>query len=259
MSIAILRANGDLIWFDAITQFSERYTGTLSAHPLEKGNVVNDHTTINNIEMNLSGIISDADFNLTRPTITDDDAVNWKINNKQFVNNSPVDTTVSIEYKPGFSQFLPESISQFITPATPVVIVPDYDRPKFAARIKDELTQVQRTAENFSIVDFQNGRIWRVIDNCVMVSLDFTETPESGDAIYPVMTIHVARYVDTRSVRIPVVNKGRKTTKAKERTEKPGDDAASEQTTFTKDKSQAATAADTFFGSSTSSSTGTTQ
>lgn len=255
MSIAILRANGDLIWFDAISQFSERYTGTLSAHPLEKGNVVNDHTTINNIEINLSGIISDADFNLTRPSITDDDALNWKINNKQFVNNSPVDTTVSIEYKPGLNQFLPESIAQFITPAQPVVIVPDYDRPKFAARIKDELTQMQRTAENFSLVDFQNGRIWRVIDNCVMVSLDFTETPESGDAIYPVMAVHVARYVDTRSVKIPVINKGRKTSSATERPEVQGDSATTEQTKFTKEKTQAATSADLFFGKPTSETT----
>lgn len=248
MSYAILRANGDLIWFDAITNFSERYTGTLTAHPLEKGGVVNDHTTINNIEINISGIISDADFNLTRPVITDDDAVNWKINNKQFVNNSPVETTVEIEYKPGINQFLPESISQFVTPPQPVVIVPDNDRPKFAARIKDELTSVQRDAENFSLVDFQNGRIWRVIDNCVMVNLDFTETPESGDAIYPVMQIHVARYADTRAVKVPVSNKGRKTAKATERPKKEGDDATTEETKFT-GKSQAASASDIFTGS----------
>lgn len=251
MSYALLRANGDLIWFDAITQFSERYTGTLTAHPLESGNVVNDHTTINNIEINLAGIISDADFNLTRPTITDDDAQNWKINNKQFVNNSPVETTVSISYKPGLSQFLPESIAQFVTPSTPVVTVPDYDRPKFAARVKDELTAMQRLAENFSLVDFQNGRVWRVIDNCVMVNLDFTETPESGDAIYPVMVIHVARYADTREVKVqsPTTNKGRKSAPATVRTETTGDDAATDGTKFSKkDKSQAASVKDIFLG-----------
>lgn len=247
MSYAVLRANGDLIWFDAITQFSERYTGTLTAHPLERGGVVNDHTTINNIEINLAGIISDADFNLTRPTITDDDATNWKINNKQFVNNSPVDSVVTIDYKPGINQFLPESISQFITPPVPVVNVPDFDRPKFAARIKDELTFMQRSAENFSLVDFVNGRIWRVIDNCVLVSLDFTETPESGDAIYPIMQIHVARYVDTRMVKLAIRNKGRKTTKAVVRPETKGDDATTEGTTFT-GKSQAASAMDRFEG-----------
>ena len=252
MTIAILRANGDLIWFDAITQFSERYTGTLSVHPLESGNVVNDHTTINNLEMSLNGIISDADFNLDRPVITDDDARDWHINNKQFVNNSPVDTTVAITYRPGINKFLPASVSQFVTPPQPIVEVPDYDRPKFAARIKDELTFIQRTAENFSLVDFQYGRIWRVLDNCVMTSLDFTETPESGDAIYPVMTIMQARYATTKFVKIAVKNKGRKNSTATARDEKKGDDASTDKTGFSGDgsKSEAASAVDKFLGKS---------
>lgn len=250
MTIAILRANGDLIWFDAITQFSERYTGTLSVHPLESGSPVNDHTTINNLEMTLNGIVSDADFNLDRPVITDDDARDWHINNKQFVNNSPVETTVAINYKPGINKFLPASVSQFVTPAQPVVEVPNYDRPKFAARIKDELTFIQRNAENFSLVDFQFGRIWRVLDNCVMTSLDFTETPESGDAIYPNMTIMQARYATTRFVRIAVSNKGRKNSTATARDEKKGDDAQTEPTKFTGGKSEAASAADIFTGKS---------
>lgn len=247
MTIAVLRANGDLIWFDAITQFSERYTGTLTAHPLESGNAVNDHTTINNLEMTLNGIISDADFNLDRPTITDDDARDWHINNKQFVNNSPVDTTVAIQYKPGISKFLPASISQFVTPPQPIVIVPEYDRPKFAARIKDELTQIQTSAENFALVDFQNGRIWRVLDNCVCTHLDFTETPDSGDAIYPIMTIVQARYATTKTVKIAVTNKGRKNAPATARPEEEGDDAANQPTGYT-GKTQAATAADLLTG-----------
>lgn len=203
MTIAVLRQNGDLIWFDAILQFSERYTGTLSAHPLESGNVVNDHTTINNLEISLQGIVSDADFNLSRPTITQDDTRDWHINNKQFVNNSPVLTGVEIEYKPGLSRFLPESVGQFITPTIPTVNVPSADRPKFAARIKAELIDIQRYAENFSLVDFQDGKIWRVLDQCVLTGLDFTETPDSGDAIYPVMTIVQARYATTKTTTVP--------------------------------------------------------
>lgn len=247
MTIAILRPNGDLIWFDAITQFSERYTGTLTTHPLESGSTVNDHTTINNLEMTLNGIISDADFNLSRPTITDDDARDWHINNKQFVNNSPVSTTVEITSRPGVNKFLPASISQFVTQPEPVVMVPNYDRPKFAARIKDELTFIQVNAENFSLVDFQNGRIWRVLENCVLTNLDFTETPEAGDAIYPLMTIVQARYATTKFTKISVANKGRKNTTATARTEKAGDDAKSEPTTYTK-KTEAASAADVLTG-----------
>ncbi|QNR53869.1 hypothetical protein phiK7A1_081 [Pseudomonas phage phiK7A1] len=231
MTIAVLRNNGDLIWFDAILQFSEKYTGQVSSHPLESGNVISDHTVINNLTMTLQGIISDADFNMTRPTITDSDAENWHISNKQFVNNSPVEDAVVIKYKPGVSSYLPDSIAQFITPASPVVEVPMNNRPMAALGIKDRLTQMQRLAETFSLVDFHGNKIWRVLDNCVITSLDFTEVAEAGEAIFPNMTIEQCRFATTITAKIPkVVNKGRKGTTKKTREEKKGDDPVEEPT-----------------------------
>lgn len=232
MTIAVLRANGDLIWFDAITSFSERYAGTVSSHPLESGNVISDHTTINNLVMTLSGIISDADFNMTRPTITDSDANNFHISNKQFVNNSPVEKPVVINFKPGIGQYLPDSIAKFLTPSTPDVQVPDYNRPMAALGIKDRLTDMQRKAESFSLVDFHGDKIWRVLRDCVITSLDFTENVESGEAIFPNMTIEQCRYATTKTEKIPkAVNKGRKGTAKTVREKKPGDDPAAEPTT----------------------------
>lgn len=231
MTIAVLRANGDLIWFDAILQFSEKYTGQVSSHPLESGNVISDHTIINNLVMTLSGIISDADFNMTRPTLTDSDAENWGISNKQFVNNSPVGDAVVIKYKPGINEYLPDSIAQFITPASPVVEVPIYDRPMAALGIKDRLTFMQRSAETFSLVDFHGDKIWRVLDNCVLTSLDFTEVAEAGEALFPNMTIEQCRFATTLMTKIPkVVNKGRKGTAKVTREEKPGDNPDDEPT-----------------------------
>lgn len=225
MTIAVLRANGDLIWFDAVLQFSERYTGTVSSHPLESGNVISDHTTINNLVMTLSGVISDADFNMTRPNITDADAKNWHISNKQFVNNSPVDTPVIISYSPGINQYLPESVAQFITPSKPEVVLTEYNRPLAGLGIKDRLTQMQRNAENFSLVDFHGDKIWRVLDNCVITSLDFTETPDTGEAVFPNMTIEQCRYATTVKTKIAkAVNKGRKGTDKTVRDEKKNDD-----------------------------------
>lgn len=224
MTIAVLRANGDLIWFDAILQFSEKYTGQVSSHPLESGNVISDHTIINNLVMTLSGIISDADFNMTRPTITDADASNWGISNKQFVNNTPVNDAVVIKYKPGINEYLPDSIAQFITPAKPVVEVPLYNRPMATLGIKDRLTLMQRSAETFSLVDFHGDKIWRVLENCVLTALDFTEVAEAGEAIFPNMTIEQCRFATTAMTKIPkVVNKGRKGTAKTTREEKKGD------------------------------------
>lgn len=258
MTIAILRENGDLIWFDAITQFSERYSGSLSTHPLESGGLITDHVTSNNLAIQLSGIVSDADFNLSRPTITEDDSRDWNVNNKQFVNNSPVTSLVSITQEPSISRFLPESVSQFIPATEPIVTVPDSARPKFAAKIKDELINMAggiiglvgkdgrpKAQEVFSLVDFQDGKIWRVITNCIMTSLDFTETPESGDAIWPVMSIERAVFATTKSTTVPATaKKGRQNGKPTVRDEKKGDDAANGATTNTDNRTNKAKAED---------------
>lgn len=248
MTIAILRDNGDLIWFDAIKEFRERYTGAVSPHPLESGGVVTDHTTTNNLVIDLSGIISDADFNLSRPTITDDDSRDWKINNKQFVNNAPVTSYTTITMEPSISKFLPESIAQFVGTTAPSVVVPDSTRPKFATKIQTELTQMAggilgladangrpKAQEVFSLVDFRDGRIWRVIENCVMTSLEFAEDPTTGDAIFPVMTIERVKFATTKSTTVPKqAKKGRKNGTPKVRDKAAGDDAKTGQTSMTK-------------------------
>lgn len=252
MTIAILRENGDLIWFDAIKEFRERYSGAVSSHPLESGGLITDHTTTNNLVLELSGIISDADFNLSRPTITDDDSRDWKINNKQFVNNSPVTSYTTISMEPSISKFLPESIAQFVGTTAPVVTVPDSVRPKYAAKIQSELTQMAggvvglvdakgrpKAQEVFSLVDFRDGKIWRVIDNCVMTSLDFSEDPTTGDAIFPVMTIERVVFSTTKSTTVPkTTKKGRKNGTPTVRTEKSGDDPKSGPTSHTKGSSE---------------------
>lgn len=244
MTIAILRQNGDILWMDAITSFSERYTGTLSTHPLESGGVITDHTITNNLVIQMSGIVSDADFNLSRPIITDDNTRDYGITNKQFVNNAPVTSSVDISLSPSASRFLPESISQFLVPNTPIVTVPNADRPKFAKKIKDDLLLIAGgvlglvdskdrplAQEVFTLVDFEDGKIWRVIPNCIMTSLDFTETPDSGDAIYPVMTIERAKFATTKATNVPkTAKKGRKAGTTTDRPTVGGDSAKSSPT-----------------------------
>lgn len=255
-SIAILRENGDLIYFDAITTYSERYSGALSTHPLESGGVVTDHTTTNNTTIQLSGIISDADFNLTRPYITSDVSTNWGINNKTFVNNKPLIAGPTIQTPSNLTRLLPESVSQFMATTIPQVTPTRQERPKVAAKIRKELIEMaggigavsSRTEdinlgsvnangkmrgkpEIFSLVNFEDGTITGVIKNCVFTSLDFTETAETGDALYPVMSIECARFATTKTTTVPrTANKGRKSGKTTTRDTKTGDDASKEAT-----------------------------
>ncbi len=55
------RANaGTIITFDAVTKRSETNTATVTEHPVEKGFVISDHVTVDNVKIVVEGIISAA-------------------------------------------------------------------------------------------------------------------------------------------------------------------------------------------------------
>src|ERR1700745_2602783 len=65
MSIGLLnKQTGDLIWFDAVTNLSDSYSGQVTTKPIETGSVISDHVTVHNNGINFNGIISDVDFNV---------------------------------------------------------------------------------------------------------------------------------------------------------------------------------------------------
>lgn len=212
MTIAIKRDNGDLLWFDAVLTLGRQFSGTVSKHPLETGAVVTDHTTIDNEVINMSGVLSDADFNLRRPLIDAQQATELGLTNKQFVNNTPVTyddvsggsvyQNVTITDNGGVVQFLPESIGQFFGTQAPTVEVTDRSLAKPAIAVQADLITMFNDREQFTLLDFVGETISNAYTNCVMTSLSFSEDADSGDAVYPVMTIERVRYATSTSVRI---------------------------------------------------------
>lgn len=203
MTVAIKRKNGDLIWFDAVLQFSRQYSASVTQHPIESGGVITDHTILDNPIIQLSGVISDADFNLARPIITQSDADNFKITNKQFVNNAPVNTKVTITEQNTLGRFLPESVGQFLPVPTISVEVPASSKPKSAEMLQDDIRSMWQSREEFELISFRGSTIEDTFDNCIITSLDFTETPDGGDALYPNLTIERVTYVKSANVKIP--------------------------------------------------------
>jgi hypothetical protein len=207
MTYAVLRNNGDLLWFDAIRKVNEKYTGKVSSHPLESGNVISDHTTLNNIGITLSGVISAADFNTERPVVVSNGSLaGQSINQHSIKNDSPIlSTTPAVTISPataGISAYLPDSVSQYITPNTPVVTVAAAFAAFSVTDVKGSLIAMQRGAETFTLVEFDGGVVKKVFTNCIVTSLSFDETPESGYAIYPEMTIEQVRFATTKVVQI---------------------------------------------------------
>lgn len=238
MTIAIRRDNGDILWFDAIEGFDEALTSTVTKHPIATGGFIADHVTKDNPRFTLRGILSDADFNLNRPQLTTDDSayVGWQsVTSKQFVNNTPTKSPVSINSNVNvFKNFLPESISQFTSTSIPEVVVTPQPKVKSASAVRMNLVDMREKKEIFTLLDFEDDLIRRSWDFCVLTNLSFSETPDGGDAraLFPVMEIEQVTFSTVENIRIKLkpVNKGRQPGTASKRPEKVGDKAKVEQT-----------------------------
>ena len=205
MTVAIKREKGDLIWIDAVVQFGRTFASSVTKHPIETGAFVSDHTIIENPILTISGVISDVDFNLQRPTISESDklAKGWKT--KQFENNVPIpDNAVEVSSDNNvFKRFLPESVSQFFPEQPVTVTVNTETRPKTTEALENDLIEIRTMKERVDLVEFDGGRIKKVWKNCVLTSLAFQEDENSGDALWPDMTFEQVTYALSVNVTIP--------------------------------------------------------
>lgn len=243
MTYAIRRDNGDVLYFDAITNVEEQYSATITKHPLARGAFISDHTITDNKKFTLKAILSDADFNLNRPS-----EEGWKsVTDKQFVNDTATQIPVKITNEGAkWRSFLPEVVSQFTANTIPTVTVTPQSKVKTAHAVRFDLIDMFEKKESFTLVEYNNNLVSRSWSNVSFTSLSFAEDADSGEGLYPDMQMEQAVYTDVENVVIKIKttpNKGRKTGTTTKTPEKPGDDAANEPTANAK-KSSAAKIAD---------------
>ena len=228
MTYAIRRENGDVLWFDAITEVTEEYTATVSKHPLSRGSYVSDHTTVDNKKFNIRAVLSDADFNLNRPN----DEGARSVTNKQFTNDTQ--TTKPVFVSSGgakWRSFLPEVVSQFTANTIPTVTVTPQAKVKIAHAVRLDLISILESRESITLVEYNTNLVARTWDNVVMTSLSFTEDADTGEGLFPVMSMEQVIYTDQLAISIAVRNnKGRQNGVTTKKDTKPGDDAAKEKT-----------------------------
>lgn len=238
MTIAIRRSNGDILYFDAIEGFGENYQGQTSKHPLGSGASVVDHYVTENPRFSLKAILSDADFNLNRPQLSGniDDYEGWQsVTSKQYVNNTPTNSPVSINSNTNvFKSFLPESISQFTSTSIPQVVVTEQAKVKSAQAIKIQLIAMQEQKEEFALVDFIDNLVRKSYPSCIFTALSFNEDAESGDALYPVMEIEQITKAQVKNIKVKVrtANKGRQQTNVSKRAAVASDKPATNATDY---------------------------
>lgn len=229
MTYAVRRDNGDVLYFDAITDFTETYTAQITKHPLASGALVSDHTITENKKFSFKAVLSDADFNLNRPQ----DEGFKSVQDKQFTNNTETDIAVNISTSTGskLKSFLPEVVSQFTASTIPTVIVTPQSKAKTAKAVRRDLIRMYEDKESFTLIEYNTNLVARSWFNVSIVSLSFTENADSGEGLFPIMELEEAKYTNVQYTKIKVVpNKGRKVGEVTKTNTKPGDDAEKEPT-----------------------------
>lgn len=231
MTYAIRRNNGDVLYFDAITNFEEQYNAQITKHPLASGSFISDHTITDNKKFSLKAVLSDADFNTNRPS-----EEGWKsVTDKQFVNNTETDIPVKIKNEGAkWRSFLPEVVSQFTASTIPTVTVTPQSKIKTAHAVRFDLIDMFEKKESFTLVEYNTNLVARSWANVSFCALSFAEDADTGMGLYPNMSMEQAVYTDVENVVIKIrktpPNKGRKTGKTIKTETKEGDDAATEPT-----------------------------
>lgn len=215
MAIVLRRANGDIIWFDAITQYDTTYSATVTKHPVASGGFVSDHATTDNVVLNISGIFSDADFNLSRQLIEVKAADGTPISkNKQYTNNTKtVQPVIIFDTGSGINKILPEVVAQFTKDQIPPVLVTPQEKAKTALAVKLNLIDMWRTREEFQVLDIIDNSVVEQFSPCIFTNITFKEDETTGEGVFPTMTIEQVVFTDLQeiSVKVKTSNKGRKT------------------------------------------------
>jgi len=212
MAIVLRRSNGDIIFFDAVINYGVTYSSSVTKHPVATGGYVSDHTTTDNVILQIEGIFSDADFNLSRQLIEartiDGESV---LRPKQFTNNTVTNLPVEIKDKGGVNKFMPQIIAQFTKDTIPEVTVTPQSKAKAALIVKRDLIDMWKTSEEFQVLDIVDNSVVEQFSPCIFTNLSFKEDETTGEGIFPSMTIEQVTFTNLQeiTVQIKTSNKGR--------------------------------------------------
>lgn len=202
---ALRKANGDILWFDAITALAQKYSAAVTKHPLASGSLISDHTTFDNPKFTISGILSDADFNNTRPTLSDADLNT----SKQFINNTQTVYPVQIADKGSINRILPEVIAQWTKDTIPEVYVTPQEKAKTALAVKDDMVDMITNRELFTFIEFDGPTVVKTYTNCVLTGADFKEDATTGEGIFPNLEFEQVSFAVVQNVQVTIKSKGR--------------------------------------------------
>lgn len=184
------QTTNDVIVFDAITSFSDSYSGSVTSHPIESGSRISDHVTVDNPKFKLNGVVSD--YNFYNPT---KDLVSGNVPALQYdrFNSTGYWNTANDGGYLTKDAAVPDNYT-----------VPNASVVSSQRAVREKLIEIREQRMFVSIIEYTNDGLDSVIStisDCILTDLSFDRTPDGGQALYCSLSLEKVTLVQVKTVQ----------------------------------------------------------
>lgn len=202
--------NSGFIYLDAVTAYTQNYSGQVTRHPVDGGSNITDHFVKSNPTFTVGAVVTGVDISTGTYLIQDLDG------NSPY-NSSPAPTAVSVNStdQSVLKKFIPDSVGQFLSDSTPDIVV-DSQRVDLLEQIRQALIdltagvvfnektgQFDPSIQLVRLFEYDNTLLRKVINNLVMTKITFKEDPNTGYGLYCDITFEQVTFAFLKKTTIP--------------------------------------------------------
>lgn len=214
--------NAGFIYFDAVTNWNQTFSGQVTSHPIDGGGNISDHFIRANPTFTLSGVISSIDVSMNSWLITNQDGTETPIN----VRVAPASVSVTSTDQSVLTKFIPNSISQFLPDLTPDVVGDERDSgQEIVDAVKDALIRLIYSGKTYNEITKQFDSVINTVtlyeyggvggttiirtwpqyptEKLVVTNVTFREDVNTGIGLYCDITFEQVEFVSLQRVEIP--------------------------------------------------------
>lgn len=201
---------GGFIYFDAVSAYTQTYSGQVTKHPISTGGSIVDHYIKENPVFTIGAVITSVDIS-TGSYLIQDLTNSYPMNTRQAPNPVSVNSTDQSV----LSQFIPGSLSQFLSIGDPNVVM-DSPRVDLTDQVRDMLisltsgtkfnelsAQFDSNIQLIKLYEFDQRLLKRILNNLVITSIRFSEDANSGYALYCDITFEQVTFSTLKKTTIP--------------------------------------------------------
>jgi len=202
--------DGGFIYCDAVTSYTQNYSGQVTRHPVDGGSNITDHYIRSNPIFTIGAVITGVDISTGTYLISDLEG-----NFAQNSNFPPTPVSVNSTDQSVLKKFIPDSIGQFLSDSQPEVIV-DSRRADLLEQIRqalidltagvvfnDKTGQFDPSIQLVRLFEYDNTLLRKVINNLVMTKITFKEDPNTGHGLYCDITFEQVTFAFLKKTTIP--------------------------------------------------------